>query len=194
MAYNRWLENPDELYHYGVIGMKWGVHKVHRARRAVDKADRKETQARLALESGPADKETASRNMANATKRLNAAFDRYNGAQKSLYLKSSRKLQKLNAKYEKKQTKADRKFDKAERKANSFLSSQRSANRAFKKASKAQFKANKVAAKGKKWYERMTKAYKKADINMSKQEQEIGKELIRQVRANSRAMYAATYR
>ena len=39
----------------------------------------------------------------------------------------------------------------------------------------------------------MAKEYKKANISMSKENQEIGKELVRQVRANSRAMYAASY-
>ena len=39
----------------------------------------------------------------------------------------------------------------------------------------------------------MAKEYKRAGLTMSKENQEIGKEFIRQVRANSQAMYAATY-
>lgn len=148
--------NQGELYHYGVIGMKWGVHK---ARKFSASGDTERHKAVLA----------------------------------KIDAKATRKLQKINARYEKRQARADRKFDRAERKSNSFLASERSARKAFRKASKEQFKANKIAAKGKKWYEQMAKEYKKAGLTMTKENQEIGKELVRQVRANSRAMYAATY-
>ncbi len=156
MSYNRWIMCSDELYHYGVLGMKWGTHK-----------------ARKYSASGDTEK--------------------FKAVTYKLDTKATRKLNRINAKYEKKQAKADRKFEKAERKANSFLTSKRSAQKAFEKASKYQFKANKAAARGKKWYDQMVKQYKKAGIPMSKENQEIGKELIRQVRANSRAMYAASY-
>lgn len=160
MTYNRWMPHKyysgGELYHYGVIGMKWGMHK---ARKFSASGDTERHKAVLA----------------------------------KIDAKATRKLQKINARYEKRQARADRKFDKAERKSNSFLASQRSARKAFRKASKEQFRANKIAAKGKKWYERMVKEYKKAGLTMSKENQEVGKELVRQVRANSRAMYAATY-
>lgn len=146
----------NELYHFGVIGMKWGVHK-----------------ARKFAASGQTEKREATLSKIDA--------------------KATKKLQKINTRYEKRQARADRKFDKAERKSNSFLSSERSARKAFRKASKEQFRANKIALKGKKWYERMIKEYKKAGISMSKENQEIGKELVRQIRANSRAMYAANY-
>lgn len=157
MYNNFWVPSQqNELYHYGVLGMKWGVHK-----------------ARKFASSGDAEKRNA----------VVAKID----------TKATRKLQKLNAKYEKRQAKADRMYDKAERKSSSFLASKRSAEKAFKKASKYQFKANKAAVRGKKWYDRMTKEYRKANIPMTKENQEIGKELVRQVRANSRAMYAASY-
>ena len=155
-----------ELYHYGVMGMKWGVHKARKLAAAGASPD-------------------------HAVATLNR--ERYHRQIEAVNYKATRKLQKLNARYEKKQAKADRKFDKAERKANSLFTSKRSAEKAFKKASKAQFKANKAALKGKKWYEQMEKEYKKGGIPMSKDNIEIGKELVRQVRANARAMYAASY-
>lgn len=154
--YNKWIIYSDELYHYGVIGMKWGVHK-----------------ARKFAASG------------NTEGFKTVAY--------KLDTKATRKLGKLNARYDKQQAKADRKYAQAERKASSLFTSKKSAQKAFEKASKYQFKANKAAAKGKKWYDRMLKEYKRAGIPMSKENQEIGKELIRQIRANSRAMYAASY-
>lgn len=107
--------------------------------------------------------------------------------------KATRKLERLDRKYQKKQAKADKYFAKGERKTNSLFGSKRAADRAFRKASKLQFKANKVANKGARWYEQMKKSYKKAGIYMNEANVARGEEFIRQVRANSRAMYAASY-
>lgn len=187
--YNRWITYSDELYHYGVLGMKWGVHKARSAAKTMRKMDEQRKLINASNEPALLKK----RAMSIADENYSKAEKKRSKALEKIDRKATRKLQKINTKYEKRQAKADRKFDKAERKANALLSSKKSAERAFRKASKAQFKANKVAARGKKWYERMEKEYKRADISMSKRNQEIGKELIRQVRANSRAMYAATY-
>ena len=50
-----------------------------------------------------------------------------------------------------------------------------------------------MANKGARWYEQMKQSYKKGGIPMSKANMDRGEEFIRQVRANSRAMYAASY-
>lgn len=199
----------NELYHYGVIGMKWGVHKARKydakyakssemARRQAYSANAHDPKKQALVNSKPIT--TLSSRDLKSKKTFKQNFDdserarrKSTSVKKEIVRKSSRKLQKLNARFEKQQAKADRKFDKAERKANSLFTSKRSAEKAFRKASKAQFKANKVALKGKKWYEQMEKEYKKGGIPMSKDNMEIGKELVRQVRANARAMYAATY-
>ena len=204
-------QQPDELYHYGVPGMKWGVHKYNTLRtkerkimelerQMLVKANAKNPKGegfvnkkRITNVSAEDKKEFADSNFHDLERsRSKVAREAYN-VKTSLVNKSSKKLQRLNTRFEKQQAKADRKFDKAERKANSLFTSKRSAEKAFRKASKAQFKANKAALKGKKWYEQMEKSYKKANISMTKENQEIGKELVRQVRANARAMYAATY-
>lgn len=199
-----------ELYHYGVIGMKWGVHKTNKYRRSYQvqselarqrmeernrgtKFENNINKTPITTVSKAEAKKYSKKNVGQLIEGSEEARRRYSETSHKLDKKATRKLQKINAKYEKRQARADRKFDKAERKSNSFLSSERSARKAFRKASKEQFRANKIALKGKKWYERMTKEYKKAGISMSKENQEIGKELVRQIRANSRAMYAANY-
>ena len=190
--YNRWA-SQDELYHYGVLGMKWGVHKVRASNKAIERADKDQTMAVLAAQTGQLSSQQVNQMYNIANKRRAEAEQRKAAASSKLISKSSRKLEKINAKYEKRQAKADKQFDKAERKAESLFTSKRAADKAFRKASKSQYKANRVAQRGKRWYERMEKSYKSAGLEMSKRNQEIGKELIRQVRANSRAMYAASY-
>ena len=184
--YNRWMppSSSEELYHYGVLGMKWGVHKARNLAKQNDMAANDGKHIVVKYKDG---------RRAALDSYGNSLLDMADKARAKVDRKASRKLETLNKRYEKRQAKADRMFDRAENKASSLLATKRSADRAFRKASKLQFKANKAAARGKNWYDRMTKEYKKADISMSKENQKIGEELIRQVRANSRAMYVATY-
>lgn len=188
----------NELYHYGVRGMKWGVRKAYKYNNKIGHNHWKryslETKARRRGETigndDPRVKKWNEQNHEYASKRTQAAND--------VVSKSKAHLQKLDAKYQKKQAKADQAYLKAEQKANSFFSSKRSADRAFRKASKAQFRANKAAYKGKQFYQQMMK---EMHLNgdrarrslfydaVDKETRSLGKEFVKRVERQSKIMY-----
>jgi hypothetical protein len=139
------LINEDDLKHYGVLGMKWGVRK---GRTAQD--------------------------------------------YKNEYKKASKKLAKLDKKYVKKETKAinlQTKTDKQISKMNSFFTTKRGKAKAAKKLDKLMPKLNKskreaykAATKGDRWCKSMEKHFKKVNINMAKEDAEIGKKFVDVIR------------
>ena len=190
--------NRGELYHYGVIGMKWGVHKAYRYNNKIGsnhwKRDLIEKRARKKGETvnkdDPRVQKLNAQNKEYAAKRDQAAADAAS--------RSKAHLQYLNARYQKKQAKAAKAYLKAEQKANSVFSTKRSAERAFRKASKAQFKANKAAYKGKDFYQKMMKemglgkGYDSRSVfynQIDKETRNLGKEFIKRVERQSKAMY-----
>ena len=180
------VRHSDELYHYGVIGMKWGVHRAKAHFAKGERIRKKSNDIDLYNDKDP-------NAWTRSIRKSDRHYEKGSAIEVRVRKKAEAKLAKLDRQYQKEQAKADEYFAKGERKANSLLGSKRAADRAFRKATKKQFKANKVAAKGKRWYEQMQKSYKKLGRDIPESSRKTGEEFIRQVRANSRAMYAASY-
>ena len=107
----------NELHHYGVLGMKWGVHK--NPQRAYEKAVAKQT-------------------------KLNQNVDK---ARAGLQIATVRANSGVSQKYLKKQATADKYYSKAERKRSGLFKNEAKANEYQQKADKAQMKANKYKAR-----------------------------------------------
>lgn len=170
MAYNRWRNGQvyvgGELKHYGVLGMRWGVHKArYYKRHAEDMAYRPEVRAEY-------------------RKRFKSTVNK-------IQEKAGKKFAKYEREYNKRQRKADAAYEKAQKKAYGFFSNQERANKAFAAASKKQYKANKILYKEKRWYEHMVKAYKDMKLDLDPETAKIGEEIIRRTLAQSQTMYAA---
>lgn len=100
----------DELYHYGVLGMKWGVHKL-----ASKYGTSSSELNRRAKESGNAYKTSASKSN-RADKAYSSAKKRYNQAKKSGGDINKAKAELRSARKEKRA--AQKEFDKASSKYN----------------------------------------------------------------------------
>lgn len=208
MSYYFWAPSQqNELYHYGVLGMKWGVHKAYRYNNKIRNTQFKQMHIEEKSPLGKKDPRIAElnkKNYENAEKRDAAA--------KAAVSKSKAHLEKLESRYQTKQARADKAYEKAERKANSVFASKRSAEKAFRKAAKVQYKANKVAYKGKKFYQEMVRSmsmgrpsgrrglrqkYNNRSVfypYVDKETKKMGEEFIKRVERSSKAMYANSYR
>lgn len=90
--------NPEELYHYGVLGMKWGVRR-GRVDKAYSKASKKlnKLDKKVEKSKGKAEK----------------AYDKYANQASKTVLRSESKIQKTRAKFNKENAKYAKSIAKA---------------------------------------------------------------------------------
>ncbi len=158
------LYTKNDLLHYGVLGMRWGIRryqpypKGHKGGKEIGEAARAKRAA---------------------------------GMQRT-YDKSVKKLNKYKTKIDKKQSVADRYYQKVQKKENSRLSSKKSVSKAMEKANDAQRKVNRLQYRASKWYKRMEKEFSKVDVNIDNDTKALGKEYIDRVARNSAGIFAQT--
>ena len=178
MAYNRWTfyGESEELKHYGVLGMRWGVHKARYYERQAQRYKR------MTETMTGANQQAAYMLQLDYEKRRQAVVDK-------LRKKSTEKLEKYHSAYKKKQLAADRKYASAQRKEYGILANRTKAGELYGKADKRQYKANRIAYKGKRFYDEMVRAYKDVGIDMDSETAKLGKDLVDRIEHESITYY-----
>lgn len=165
--------NPDELMHYGVIGMKWGV--IHNPANAYAKAINKRNSLNSKSDKNRIVYEKAK---IKANNGASAKYKKYQAKADKMHYKSSKALDKMykhanplirtsisDDLYQRSRRKADKyqaKFMKSQRKADKYKSAYE--NRAAK-AGAAESKYLRSKHKAEKWQEAIDKSFRNVDVN-----------------------------
>ena len=173
MAYNRWLSaappvSEDDLLHYGVVGMKWGVRK---AQYYAGKANK--------LGLSP---DTAAKKLEYLRK--------YNETVNALKTKSRGQLVKYDTAYRKHQDQAKKYLLESDRRLSKFFKDYHGAEKYRKRFEKSQNRANRINAKEERFYKEMIKAYTKLKIQPDSDLVEKGKEIVHRSDVMSMTVYA----
>lgn len=173
------ITSNGELYHYGVLGMKWGVH---RAKRNIKKGNsyRGKAYGTGSMADGTY-KPPKDASESAFTKNMNKSESSYRKADAGMrktYERASKKLAKLDKKADKAVEKAYEARYKADKKAGSFLASEKKINKAKLKADKAMGKAVVKANKARKWLNSMDKTFSTTTQSLSSEQIALGQKYV----------------
>lgn len=149
----------EELMHYGVLGMKWGIHRGNVAQsysKAVSKRNKLDKQVEVAKTKAQKATVKANTGVSAKYKKLQATADKYQRkADKKKYgfIPNQKKAIKFQIKADRAQFKANKYKDKAERRDI--------------KAGKANVKYIRAQRKAEKWVKAMDKAFKDKDLTQT---------------------------
>lgn len=128
-------DREDELMHYGVLGMKWGVRK-----------------------------------------------GRTSEQYQNEYKKANKKLGKLDRKYDKSERRVMDAQSYADKKLASIFASKETKRQALMELKEARAVLYKRARKGHKWINNMEKSFSKVNIELTKDDRELGKKYMETMR------------
>lgn len=149
--------STDELYHYGVLGMKWGVRRASRQlSKATSSEDRDKAVAKLNKH-----REKGSAEIAKLKKKRPKLDNKLR--------KATLKDQSKAAKMDRKAAKLDLKVAKNTKKAGGLLTSKERSKALLDEAAVYKLKADKLHAKANKLHANYAKAKAKVDANESMQ-------------------------
>lgn len=150
----------NELYHHGILGMKWGIRRYQPYPKGSGKSGK---------EIGKAAKVQQRANKLNA--------------------KANKRLNKVAIKEYANQQRANRYYEKAVAKSGQLFSTERGIQKAFDRATNAQRNVNYYEYKGAQYYKKLERKLGKIGMSTSKENQKLGEEYLKKVSQSSKSFY-----